>query len=355
MSTKKFHGKGDKSHKSDDKKKALNVESLASAGIGAGVGVAASTVAGSFVKDNSETAFNETSEKANILEKESHGNDNDNNNVNTSKEIQEDKAGKADEQSTQEANPEPKPEPKPEPEPSNFEGEQISEEEIISESLFVPVGTSIVVNNDGERILAVVMEDNEGNKFYLADINGDGYFNEAIDGSGNLLADMDDLLPTNLTLGDIENLYDPEGGYVGNVADIEPIGEDPETDIVVTTNDSPHESQEEPMPIGSNEATHIAESAAEDLSDSVSDEELYAQIFGDETYEDSKVYDDDTDTETTYAEPIGEEYYSSGHDYADEQVDASDTDDILACDDSSSTIDESSDMSDFGGEMVDET
>ena len=241
------------------------------------------------------------------------------------------------------AKPEPEPEPvNPEPDPTSpVSGETAFEETLISssdkdkESVLSPVGMTVLTNKEGEEIIAAVMSDDEGNQFFLTDANGDGYYNEFVDASGNLLGDTGEIIPVNLTLGDLENMYDGSGEYLGpQFAQFEPEGENPSADIINTDNSAVGEE------IAMNEATATTKDGGMETEEesvtqtvatdeelaSMTDEEIYQQLFGDDNADEhTAIYDDDSFEDTGYVETSDiSDDYDDDDSYVDDSHDSLD-------------------------------
>ena len=237
---------------------------------------------------------------------------------------------------------------KPKQDPANPESEPVSpvhgesafEETLISssdkdkESVLTPVGMTVLTNKDGEEIIAAVMSDDEGNQFFLTDANGDGYYNEFVDASGNLLGDTGEIIPVNLTLGDLENMYDGSGEYLGpQFAQFEPEGENPSADIINTDNSVVGEEIAMNAPTANTKdgGTDTADDnitqtvATDDDLASMTDEEIYQQLFGDDNADEhTAIYDDDSIEDTGHLETS-----DISDDYDDDDSYSEDTHDSL--------------------------
>ena len=153
----------------------------------------------------------------------------------------------------------------------DFDFAEIDTSEKIAHSTLRVDGMTTITDTNGNEIVAARMIDSEGNPFLIADVDGDGFFNELIAEDGHVI-DTD--FPYNLTAGDLQALNDNTGGYINLDGISEHVNELDAISQFVDTDGS---------------------LVAEDLSgDDISDEDLFAQIY-DQNDEDSleNVYDND--------------------------------------------------------------
>ncbi len=184
-----------------------------------------------------------------------------------------------------------------------FEENIVDAGEIDQDHTFAILGRGVVQDeNSGEERLAVVVE-SDGERYYLIDANGDGFFNNLVDATGSMVDMNETSYPTNLTLGDVENMYDTSGGYVETLAEfaqVEPQGENPIDDIINLDGSNAQAQTASAEPVMDDQLAAVTHSAAGSTAGStadanVSDEELYNQLFGDDTTEDDiAVYDDNS-------------------------------------------------------------
>ena len=180
-----------------------------------------------------------------------------------------------------------------------------------SEVALTPVEIVDMPTDTGQIVQVIAMEDPSGNRLYLADVDGNGFYNHVVDASGNVIdLDQEYTFPVNLTLSDAEHIIESGGGYINDdLAQTDPLGENPEADIIDTT--------------GAND--DLAENSLRDnTGEYVSDEELYNQLFGDDLVDDGvAVYDvpddyvaqagDTADIDSDYMEPqVGYETAQAG-------------------------------------------
>ena len=157
----------------------------------------------------------------------------------------------------------------------SFGEELVSSEETPSEVRLTPVEITEIPTDSGEMQQAIAMVDASGNRIYLVDPDGNGFYNHVVDASGNVVdLDHQESYPVNLTLTDAQHIIESNGGYInGGIAQTDPIGENPDVDIINTDGSSPVENSD---------LAQNTDSVGQDYSSEyqVTDEELYNQIFG---------------------------------------------------------------------------
>ena len=199
---------------------------------------------------------------------------------------------------------------------------------------------------NGDEAIVAIVEDTEGNQYFIADVNNDGIFDEAVNPyTGEVIGEN---LGYSLTLGDLEKMRDGSAEYIDpDVAYFEHgEGRDASEDVINTEEDGKElaenqnngeEAQEDEELIAENQNNENSEenteaqteettdgqndiaqnedevpeeglpNEADLVDDGVSDEELYAQIFGED--------DDDAANEAVYDEDLFEETF--GNELAD--------------------------------------
>ena len=114
---------------------------------------------------------------------------------------------------------------------------------------------------DGSEMLVAAVHTPDGAQYLLADYDGDGYFTDVFDLSGNFVGNAEG----NLMASDLEIMVNPNGGYIAQ--NDEPEGDDPTNDIITTSS-----------PSHSNFAENSVITTSSD-EDDVTDEELLAQLL----------------------------------------------------------------------------
>lgn len=127
---------------------------------------------------------------------------------------------------------------------------------------------------DGTEMLVAAVHTPDGTQYLLADIDGDGYFTDVFDMSGNFVGKAEG----NLMASDLEIMVNPNGGYIAQ--NDEPEGDDPTNDIITTSS-----------PSHSNFAENSVITTSSD-EDDVTDEELLAQLLDGRTGEDEHLIAD---------------------------------------------------------------
>ena len=130
----------------------------------------------------------------------------------------------------------------------------------------------MIYGPDGTEMGVAVVHAQDGTQYLLADIDGDGLYNEVFDLSGNYIG----MAEGNLTASDLEFMQNPTGGYLAMGE--ERVGDDPTQGITDTgggrpVDDKPEMAQQE-IPA----ETNVDE-------EEISDEELLAILIGGETEE----------------------------------------------------------------------
>lgn len=143
---------------------------------------------------------------------------------------------------------------------------------------------------DGDLAIVAIMEDDEGNQFYFADINGDGRFNEQINPfTGESLGEI----PFEFTLGDLELMSDRTGGYIDPVvAQYEHghgAGQDDLLADVVNTDPNHYDT-----PLLADNQTEQDNTNDLAQNEEISDDDILQQLFGSNS-EDDSMYDEDVD------------------------------------------------------------
>lgn len=153
----------------------------------------------------------------------------------------------------------------------DFDFDEIDTSEKMARSELRVDGMTTVMDDNGNEIVAARMLDSNGTPYLLADIDGDGFFNEMIDSNGHVI---DPDWNYNLTAGDLKALSDTSGGYMNldgiseHAADLDAMSQFVNTDGSLI---------------------------AEDLTgDDISDEDLFAQIYDQEDGDSlANVYDNE--------------------------------------------------------------
>ena len=216
--------------------------------------------------------------------------------------------------------------------------------------------------NGNEAVVAIV-EDTEGNQYFIADVNNDGVFDEAVNPyTGEVIGEN---LGYSLTLGDLEKMKDGSAEYIdpdvaffehgeGRDASEDVINTEDEHDLASNQNNGDesqedeeliaenqnNENSEENTEVQTEETTDVQNDIAQNedevpeeglsneanlVDDGVSDEELYAQIFGedDDDAANEAVYDEDLFNET-----FDNEVADNGANETEEPTDGQPTDEV---------------------------
>ena len=157
--------------------------------------------------------------------------------------------------------------------------DEIDSQDIDGETVISQVdGFTTVYGPDGSEMVVAVFHTPDGTEFLLADTNGDGVYSDVFTSEGAYIGSTE----ANITAGDLVEMADPSGNYIAMEESIQ--GADPTEDIVNIDGSEPTENEE-----------GLAEAHPED---EVSEEELLAQIAGDETEDEEEpgsLIDDDSD------------------------------------------------------------
>ena len=143
---------------------------------------------------------------------------------------------------------------------------------------------------DGDLAIVAIMEDDEGNQFYFADINGDGRFNEQVNPfTGESLGEI----PFEFTLGDLELMSGRTGGYIDPIVAQYEHGQgagpdDLLADVVNTDPDNPETPFLADSQSGQDDSNDLAQ------NEDISDDDILQQLFGSNS-EDDSIYDEDID------------------------------------------------------------
>lgn len=179
--------------------------------------------------------------------------------------------------------------------------DEIDENDVDAEGMFTVVDSVLVPGPFGEDIVVVQIRTEDGTDYLLADIDGDGVFNNVFDMDGNLVGEAEG----NLTAGDLAIMADDSGNYIAAVEDI-PGGEDPINGIIVTDNENllaENENVEEPevglpgyIPVDTGEQVL----ADNELIIPMSEEEILAELttdYPDDVHSDysSRIYEIEED------------------------------------------------------------
>jgi hypothetical protein len=143
-------------------------------------------------------------------------------------------------------------------------------------------------------MLVAAVHTPDGAQYLLADVDGDGYFTDVFDMTGNFVGEAEG----NLMASDLEIMVNPNGGYVAH-NDGEPQGDDPTNDIINT-----------PNPTGEDIAENSV-TAPVSTDEEVSDEELLAQLLEGEPREDEGLIEGPVDPEDSDDEVDGDDVDSA--------------------------------------------
>ena len=170
--------------------------------------------------------------------------------------------------------------------------DEIDQNDVDAESVFDVAEFGTVTGPDGEEILVALIKAQDGTEFILADVDGDGIFNQVFDLAGNYVGEAEG----NLTAGDLVAMADNSGGYLAILDDHE-YGDDPSSDIINTEPGGATLAQNE-TPSDPTEEELLAE-LTQDLSGD--EQELMQRILDDqETPEDPYEPEEPEDIDIEY-------------------------------------------------------
>lgn len=191
----------------------------------------------------------------------------------------------------------------------------IDEEDIDAPNLFTVTEVGTVSNAEGQEVIAAMIEDQEGNIFYLADADNDGVFDGVYDQTLAFVQPAEG----NLTMADIEDMASTGGGYLAiNVQEQnqQQSMENPMEDIIDTnTGNNVNLAQNNQQQQGSNNEQNNGEQQNNEnidtggqTTDEPSTEELLAALLGFENEGDEReVKEEDIIEEDNIEEVIDED------------------------------------------------
>jgi len=165
--------------------------------------------------------------------------------------------------------------------------QEVDENDIDADNIFTPDGYDYAYLPDGTRQIVIVGHTPDGEQFVLADVNGDGIYNDIFDAAGNYVAEID-----GLSVSDIMDMIDNTGGYIASIE--EPWGSDPTDPETIITGEEEIAEVEE---VDEEELlAQLTEEEGEDLSEEKVIEEMEEEPEEDpeeDSEEDSYVMDDE--------------------------------------------------------------
>lgn len=154
--------------------------------------------------------------------------------------------------------------------------DNIDEEDIDAPNLFTVKEVGTVSNEEGQEVMAALIEDQAGNIFYLADADNDGIFDGVYDQTLAFVQPAE----SNLTMADIEDMATAGGSYLAinqNDQHQQQTHEDPMNDVIDTNTGSNVNLAQNNQQQSDNEPTGQQAEAEPSV------EELLAALLGNDT------------------------------------------------------------------------